>query len=187
MFNMLRRRLSGGILTGYMIEKEVAKGRIQISGFDKRLLNPNSYNLSIGDKVTVYDDIKTIDLKDPETYSKTNSFLMDDVDGMTLRPGVLYLVQTKEEIGSDYYEPIITGRSSIGRLGLSVHQEAGFADIGYHGHLTLQLKVTYPTIIYPGLVMCQVYFLAPYGKVKQLYRGKYKDSNTPYTKWNAKE
>ena len=169
----------GGILTGSMIVREVNAGRIQISEFQRANINPNSYNLAIGNELRMYTQPEVFDLRDPETYSDLNTIIIDEKEGFVLRPGNLYLASTRERVGSDYYEPIITGRSSIGRLGISIHQEAGFADIGYHGPLTLQIKVTYPTRIYPNLRMAQVYFLTPYGNVNMLYAGRYRDQSGP--------
>ena len=148
----LIERAGKGILTGDEIARQVAKGRIHISEFDPANLNPNSYNLHTGNTVTVYNIRDHIDLKDPDTFKDTTTFDLTS-DGFMMRPGNTYLIPTRESIGSPCYEPIFTGRSSIGRLGISVHQEAGFADIGYHGQLTMQFKVTYPTKIYPNLAL----------------------------------
>ena len=165
----------GGVLTGDMIANEVKSGRIRITEFDPESLNANSYNIRLGDRVTIYRQVKVIDLHDKSTYEKTESFDLDK-DGIVLRPGTVYLISTKERIGSDFYEPIITGRSSIGRLGIAIHREAGFGDIGYYGQWTMHLTVTYPTRIYPNDPIAQVYFLTPYGKIKELYHGKYQGS-----------
>lgn len=170
-FNRLTHK--GGVLTGHEINKQIREGRIYISDYDPNALNPNSYNLRCGDSVKVYRNITMIDLKDETTFSNTETFKIDPDEGFILRPGMLYLVPTKEMVKTDYYEPIITGRSSIGRLGIAVHQEAGFGDIGFGGVWTLQIKVTYPTKIYPNLPIAQVYFLTPHGKIDTLYKGKY--------------
>ena len=51
--------------------------------------------------------------------------------------------------------------------------------------LTLQLSVTYPTVIYPNLPICQVYFLTPVGRVTKLYRGKYAGATgSMASRWN---
>lgn len=168
----------GGILTGHEIDQQVRRGKIEISDYDPSRLNPNSYNVSVGDTAMIYSDVTRFDLDDPDTYSTTETIKIGK-DGITLRPGIVYLVPIKERIGSDFYEFIITGRSSFGRLGNSVHEEAGFGDIGYHGNLTMQIKVTYPTKIKPGQVIAQIYFLTPCGKITQLYHGKYQDSTGP--------
>lgn len=165
----------GAMLTGEMIQREYDAGRIMITEFKKENLNPNSYNITIGDQFSMYKDITHIDLKNKETYSETEVYKISD-EGVILRPGNLYLIPTKEIIMTEHYIPLITGRSSIGRLGIAVHQEAGFGDIGYSGIWTMQVKVTYPTKIYPHIQIGQVYFLTPHGPVGTLYTGKYQGS-----------
>lgn len=168
------KRTQGGILTGSEIHKQVKNGRIEISPYNEKNLNPNSYNIHTGYEITMYDDISILDMRLGGTMQPTIKTTIPD-SGYILRPGNLYLIPTLEVIGSDYYEPIITGRSSIGRLGVSLHQEAGFADIGYHGQLTMQIKVTYPTKIYPELSIGQIYFITPVGEIKK-YDGRYQNS-----------
>lgn len=174
MFDMLKAR---GMLTAHAIDQAVAKGDIYISEYDPKNLNPNSYNIKTGETVTVYQNIQAIDLKNPNTYKQTETFDIDELKGFTLRPGLVYLVPTHETIGALKYIPMITGRSSMGRLGISVHQEAGFGDIGYQGIWTMQLKVTYPTIIYPNMPIAQVYFFTPCGKISAMYNGRYQGSS----------
>ena len=172
-----------GILTGHEINRQVEIGRIKISPYSVTNINPNSYNISLSDKFLIYNFPKVIDLKDPSTYSDYHEVKIPE-DGIILRPGLVYLISTMERISTDYYEPIITGRSSIGRLGISVHQEAGFGDIGYDGTFTFHLKVTYPTKIYPHITIGQVYFLTPCGEITKLYNGKYNKSNSAVaSKW----
>lgn len=162
----------GGILTGKEIQRQVEKKYIVMDPFDESNLNPNSYNIRLGDTVTIYADIDVIDLKNPDTYDKVREYKIPD-DGMILRPGNLYLIRSKEIFGSNFYVPIITGRSSMGRLGIQMHHEAGFGDIGYFGPWTFQLKVSYPTRVYAGLKMAQVYFIVPQGDFSVRYNGHY--------------
>lgn len=177
----------GGFLTGAAIAEDVKEGLISIEPYDQANLNPNSYNLSIGDTMlecmgndylhNQYDENKLtymIDLKKEIKYQEVKI----PEDGIILKPGRLYLIATKEYIGSDYYIPMITGRSSLGRAGVSVHQEAGFGDIGYHGKWTLQVTVTLPTKIYPNMKMAQMYMVVPSGDTSIKYKGKYQNSNT---------
>lgn len=168
----------GGILTGEEIIYQVEHGNISISSFSKDQVNPNSYNVHSGDRVTVYDAPMVFDLKDPKSYEKTVTFGIDSLNGFVLRPGQLYLIPTQEVIGSKKYIPMITGRSSIGRLGITVHQEAGFGDIGFNGVWTMQVRVTYPTKIYPNQLIAQVYFLVPCGDTGIKYSGRYQNTMT---------
>lgn len=167
-------RFGGGILTGDEIHRQVDKGKITITPFDANSINPVSYNVRSGNTVTIYNVRDHFDTDDPSTYADTVTFDLTD-KGFMLRPGTLYLVPTLEVIGSDRFEPILTGRSSIGRLGVSIHQQAGFADVGYLGHLTMQFKVTYPTKIYPNRQYAQVYFQTVMGKIRP-YAGRYQHS-----------
>lgn len=175
-FDRFRRPEScGGILTGDEIGRQVELGNIVLENYNPKNLNPNSYNLYSGDTVTVYRDLGVIDLRKPATYEKTTTFKINE-DGFILRPGTLYLIPSGVYMESTKFEPLITGRSSIGRLGIAVHQEAGFGDIGFKGVWTLQIKVTYPTKIYPKMPIFQVYFLTPHGRITELYHGKYQGS-----------
>lgn len=99
-------------------------------------------------------------------------------EGMILEPNKLYLGCTKEIIGSDYYVPVITGRSSTGRLGLFVQITSDLVDIGFKGKLTLQFCATQPVKIYKGMKIGQVMFWKILGDVK-LYNGKYQNSKEP--------
>lgn len=188
MFKWLREKLmtwSGAMLTGAKIKEEISSGAIRVSEFDESKLNPNSYNISTGSYVKMYQDITIIDLKDPDTYKHVTEIKIPE-EGMVLRPGNLYLIPTREIIETDRYIPLITGRSSIGRLGITVHQEAGFGDIGYKGVWTLQVRVTYPTRIYPNLPIAQVYFLTPSGRAAVKYHGRYQGSMySVSSRWTA--
>lgn len=165
----------GGILTASAITKEIERGRIKIDQFDPACLGANSYDIHIGDTYGMYEIHRfAIDPQDQSTF-RLNTFTFPK-EGEAFYPGKLYLVSTKEKVGSDYFEPILTGRSSSGRLGISVHREAGFGDIGFYGNWTFQITVAYPTIIRAGMRLGQVYFISPCGEVDKLYSGKYKDS-----------
>ena len=45
------------ILTGKEIHNEVIAGNISIDPFDHNRLNPNSYNLTLGNELAVYRDL----------------------------------------------------------------------------------------------------------------------------------
>lgn len=94
-------------------------------------------------------------------------------EGFVLQPGVLYIGRTVERTRTDKYIPMINGRSSGGRLGISIHICAGFGDIGFDGTWTLEITCVEPVRIYPNSEIAQVCFFKPYGKVKDLYRGRY--------------
>lgn len=161
------------ILSGNKIRNEVENGRIVIEPFDSNMLNPNSYNYELGDYLKVYES----DILDSKIKNKTRIIKIPD-EGIVLMPNKLYLGYTKEVIGSDYFVPIITGRSSTGRLGLFVQITADLVDIGFKENLTIQFCATQPVRIYKGMKIGQVFFHRVYGDVT-LYSGKYQNSIGP--------
>ena len=96
---------------------------------------------------------------------------------------MLYLAQTMEYTETKKYIPCISGRSSIGRLGINVHITAGFGDIGFGGTWTLELFVINPIYVYPGMEIAQIYFFDPIQDYELgdyiLYNGKYQGQNVP--------
>lgn len=161
------------ILSGKKIIEEVNNGKIIISPFDINDINPNSYNYTLDDYIKVYENY----VLDAKQKMKTKIIKIPD-EGMVLEPNKLYLGCTKEIIGSDYYVPVITGRSSTGRLGLFVQITSDLVDIGFKGKLTLQLCATQPVKIYKGMKIGQVMFWKVLGNI-ELYNGKYQNSNEP--------
>lgn len=169
----------GAILTGAEIIKAVNSGDIEISDFSLDRVGPNSYDLYTGNKYRFYKrhESKPIDPMDPSTYVSVEKNIPSR--GMTIYPGELILVASSDRIHTDKYVPMITGRSSIGRLGLSIHQEAGFGDIGFDGCWTFQLTTIYPIRIYPKMRIAQLYFLTASGDTSILYNGRYNHADGP--------
>lgn len=155
------------ILTGSEILKNVKEQKIVIDPFKDEQLNPNSYNFTLGSKLLVYNNY-ILDAK------QNNEVREIDIPsgGLTLASGTVYLGCTQEIIGSDYFVPIIRGRSSIGRLGLFINITADLIDIGSIGRITLQLNAVQPVTIYPGMQIGQVTFWKPLGDIKK-YNGRY--------------
>ena len=161
------------ILSGLKIKEEVQKGNIVINPFNIDDINPNSYNYTLGDYVKVYENNEL----DSKRQEKVKIVPIPD-EGLVIEPGRVYLGFTKEIIGSDKYVPVITGRSSTGRLGLFVQITSDLVDIGFKGNLTLQLQATQRVKIYKNMKIGQVMFWKVYGDV-DLYKGKYQGSNGP--------
>ena len=161
------------ILSGTKIDEEVKNKRITIEPYDYKDINPNSYNYTLGSYVKVYKN-KELDSKIKE---ETQIIEIPD-EGLVIYPDKIYLGFTEEVIGSDYYVPIITGRSSTGRLGLFVQITSDLVDIGFKGNLTLQLHSTQPVRIYKGMKIGQIMFWKIFGDI-DLYKGKYQNSDGP--------
>lgn len=125
-------------------------------------------------KLGLYPNIESAVLP-PLDMHKENETIEFEIpeEGLVLQPGVLYIGRTVEKTWTDKYIPMINGRSSGGRLGISIHICAGFGDIGFDGTWTLEITCVEPVRIYPNSEIAQVCFFKPYGKVKDLYRGRY--------------
>jgi dCTP deaminase len=164
------------MLTGAQILAEVEAGRIRIDPFDADQINPNSYNLRIGNKLKVYTDFPL----DPRKDNPTKNLKIPE-DGRVIKPGRLYLGATIELTESKEFIPELDGRSSTARLGLSVHQTGGFGDLGFRGRWTLEVTTVHPIIVYPGLEVCQVRFVRPDGPIRHTYdqTGRYYDQMEP--------
>lgn len=142
-----------GILSGNRILEEIEKGNIKIDPFDISRMNPNSYNLRLSDELFTYDNA-FLDMR------KKNTGLITHIasDGKLLIPGKLYLARTMERTTTEKFVPMLEGRSSVGRLGLSIHVTAGFGDVGFDGYWTLELSVVQPVLVYPGIEIAQIYY-----------------------------
>lgn len=156
------------MLTGDEIIKEVENGNIIIKPFNKILANPNSYNMTLSDELLVYTD----DVLDCAKINNTKKIKIPK-NGLILAPGTLYIAKTNEITKTDKYVPQISGRSSIGRIGLTVHTCASLGTVGYEGSWSLGLTCVRPTKVYPGMELCQIYFFPIEGKINKKYIGKY--------------
>lgn len=162
------------ILIKPQIEKAIKTGDIEISPFDPKRLNPNSYNLRLADEIAWYKDKKrrvsiptsagiphkktiiddTLDMKEENELERAKI----PEDGFVLQPNRIYLARTIEYTKTKYHIPMLEGRSSVGRLGLFIHATAGFGDIGFEGYWTLELSCVQPIRIYAGIDICQIYY-----------------------------
>ena len=161
------------ILTGSEITRRVRLGQITIDPFDARQVNPNSYNYRLGRRVKCAPR-QTIDPADELRWSHVDI----PNSGMLLEPGQLYLGHTLERIGSSEFVTSLIGRSSVGRLGLFLQISADLGQLGAIHCWTLEMNVVQPLRLYPEMIIGQVSFWVPDGKVDP-YRGVYGESSLP--------
>ena len=159
------------ILSGLEIAKKVAAGKeIIITPFDAGRIGPNSYDLRLADRLLVYED----DVLDMRTAARTREIVIPE-EGFVLQPGKLYLGSTVEFTETHGYVPMLEGRSSLGRLGISIHVTAGFGDVGFRGNWTLEIHSLTKVRIYAGERICQIYYHKIEGDYVP-YQGKYQGS-----------
>ena len=159
------------ILTGTEIIKEMEKGNIVISDFDRKRLGPNGYNLRLANKLLVYTE-EVLDMKKP---NKTMEIEIPE-EGIILQPNKLYLGMTEEYTKTEQFVPVLEGRSSTGRLGLDVHICAGMGENFFEGNWTLEIRCIHPIKIYPGAEVCQIVYHTIQGDSDIKYTGKYQGS-----------
>lgn len=172
------------VLTGLEILEQIKVGSIEISDFDIKRLNPNSYNLRLHNELKIYDFdyIKQQTQNDPRNQGQaildmkmkhpTKNIIIPE-DGIILWPDVLYLGRTVERTKTVGFCPQIEGRSSIGRLGIDIHKTAGWGDDGFDNYWTLEIVVTHPVRVYPFVDFCQIIYMKTIGDASMKYKGKY--------------
>lgn len=169
------------ILTGKKIIEEVENNKIEISPFNIEQVTTNSYDLSLGSAVIRY----KCDVIDPKIETPYEEIMIPE-EGLVLEAGDFVLGHSNEVLGSDFYVPLIHGKSGTARMGLFVHVTADLIDIGSHGVSTLQLYATLPVRLYPNMLIAQVSFWVPFGEI-ELYNGKYQNSKGPMPSMTYKD
>lgn len=165
------QRESEMILTGPEIRRQCEQGSIIIKPWNPAYLNPNSYDLTLGDYLLIpCGDV--LDVRRPMICRK----VVIPPTGYKLQPGEFYLGFTNEWTESHGYVPEIQGKSTTGRYGIQVHATAGFGDDGFMGRWTLEISLVHnkPVVVYPGMRICQVLFSTKVGE-RMPYKGRYQN------------
>jgi dCTP deaminase len=155
------------IYTDFDIKEAITFQEISINPFTPENLGSNSYDLTLFPQLLIYDNL-ILDSKKP---NPTKSISIPET-GYILQPNQLYLAKTNETTQSNKAVPIITGKSSLARLGIAIHQTAGFGDIGWKGTWTLEISTILPVIIYPNIKIAQIYFIKSNGSCTTPYNQK---------------
>ena len=154
------------ILSDKDIKRLLDEGHISIDPLDdyEKQIQPSSVDLRIGDEFKVFRVIRTpyIDPKDDEEVaSYMESFKVPDGEAFIIHPNEFALATTKECVKlPDDIVARVEGRSSMGRLGVTMHVTAGYIDPGFEGKITLEISNigAMPVALYPGQRVCQVVF-----------------------------
>ena len=162
------------VLSDHSIREEIAAGRIRLDPFDDALVQPCSVDVRVGDSFRVFRNARYpyIDVK-REMEDLTELVRVGPDEAFILHPGEFVLGVVAERVAlPDDLVATLDGKSSLGRLGLVVHQTAGVIDAGFDGHITLELAnvANLPITVYPGMRIAQLSFMTlttpadqPYG------------------------
>jgi len=155
------------ILSDRLIRAAMTRGEIIIEPFDEKALGTNSYDVHLGATLMTY-------ARTPQGIDcKTENRIMRhkiDLGGFVLHPNTLYLGSTVEYTETHKHVPFLDGKSSIGRLGITIHCTAGRGDVGFCNHWTLEIHVIEPVRVYAGMPIGQLIYFetgdvdVPYGK-----------------------
>lgn len=162
------------ILSDSKILEQIESSDIVIQPFDRACLGSNSYDVHLGHVLLRYPDYPDSVLDCKQQYTINRDMIQIDIpdDGYILEPNTLYLGVTKEYTETHNAVPFIEGKSSIGRLGISVHCTAGRGDAGFCNYWTLEITVVQPVRVYAGMPIAQLIYFALNGKVSTPYHAK---------------
>jgi dCTP deaminase len=148
------------ILVDWQILDRIARGSINIDPYDPRLVQPNSLDIRLGNHFVWY--IGSSEVIDPYNKDSVSSGIEEvHADSFILNPGQFVLAETLECIGlPDNVVATIEGKSSIARLGITLHQTGGWIDAGFRGTITLEMANvnSRPVKVYAGMPVGQLVF-----------------------------
>lgn len=113
----------------YLSDRDILEGLqkndIRITDFNEKRLQPASYDIRLGNKFLI---VKSHSIANIDPINKIvpeyEEVVVTTNEGFILRPGVTVLGMSVEEFGSDIYLTHLSGKSSLARLGLVVHNTA---------------------------------------------------------------
>jgi len=163
---------------------------LDISPFDPQRLQPASVDLLLAQYVRTMNipDAGEIDVADvPEGHTALAEI---GEDGWLMKPGDFLLGSTVERVTlPGGLAASVEGKSSLGRLGLTVHVTAGFIDPGFSGQITLEianlsgLPIRLRRLM-PIAQLCLIPMSAvparPYGHAGNHYQGQHGPTESRY-------
>jgi len=155
------------ILSDREILAAIEAGEIVIEPYDRKCLGTNSYDVHLGSTLATYDDA----VLDAKKHNKITSHEIP-VEGLVLYPNRLYLGVTQEYTETHATVPFLEGKSSVGRLGIDIHATAGKGDVGFCNHWTLEISVSMPVRVYPGMPIGQLIYFMVSGDIENYYNKK---------------
>ncbi|MFH0970526.1 MAG: dCTP deaminase [Candidatus Diapherotrites archaeon] len=148
-------------------------------------LGPSSLDLRLGPEILLFDNhtVRVIDLSEQHT-PRMRRIQIDIQEGFVLHPGEFVLGTTVEAVNiPTNLVGRIGGRSSLGRLGLTIQTDSGIIDPGFEGQINLQIHNVgrQPLLLRPYQRICQLSFMrmskpaeTPYSKKKDTkYHGQF--------------
>lgn len=143
------------------IKTGIDNGDITISDFDITRLQPASYDIRLGSKFLIVKPFSIANI-DPtkKILPEYEEITVNEETGLILRPGMTVLGTSIEKFWSEKYLIHLSGKSSLARLGLIVHNTAGLINPGHYLNITFELANmnSIPIILRPGMEIAQLLF-----------------------------
>lgn len=166
------------ILSDVDILEELERGNIKISDFDRSRLGTNSYDVKLGHYFyyVVWDKDGPL-YKGPVHRHRGESILLPS--------GVTVLAITSDVIGtSGNVVASLRGRSTTRRMGITICDDAGLGDIGYHNHWTMELtshisRYSFTPQLAVGERVGQIVFYYTKSLPTRQYSGQYNTNDWP--------
>lgn len=164
------------------IRSAIEKWDITLSNFEEKRLQAASYDILLGNKFMVLDTHSTPFI-DPvkKILPKYNEVILSEGETFILHPGVSILWTSVDYFGSEKYLIELSGKSSLARIGLIVHNTAGLINPGHYLNITLELcnLNSVPIVLHPNMEIAQLLF-APISSIpEKMYHqnGRYAKDN----------
>ena len=167
--------------------RKLVKEQSIIEPFNEEKLQSESYDVTIGEKITVMKkEIHCIDLLNQSSIDTIYDEINLDKSGYVISPKEYLLISLKEKITvPEGITAHIRNKTRFVRLGLLIADQ--HCNSTYSGHLRLGVfnATDYPIKIYPGLSIAQIVFETLDGKPteEKLYSNK---TNARYQNENGK-
>jgi len=168
------------------IKRAVKDGSIVIKPFTLARLQPVSYDVTLGNEFEVTNRHVTTTI-DPSNriYPQTRTIKVKDGEAFILHPGESVLGKQREFIGvNEEHLILLSGKSSLARAGLVVHNTAMLFNPGHYFYPTFELVNTnnVPLILRPGMEIAQLLFAQLSSPARRSYKktGRYDAKNSKH-------
>lgn len=159
------------------IDRLVRRGSIGVDPYDDDLLNPCSLDVRLSRHFRIpRQSIHHIDMAEvPVGHTE-----LVESPTLIIKPGEFLLGSTYEIVTMpDDITARLEGKSSVGRVGLSIHITAGWVDCGFDGAVTLEIKNEAPwaLTLHEGMRIAQLAFFEMHSPAAKPYgqTGRYLD------------
>lgn len=164
------------ILSDTDVLAELERGNIKISDFDRSRLGTNSYDVTLGKYFYAVRWQTDFPIYRGPIVRRVG-------DRVSIPRGGTLLAMTSDIIGTfGNVVASLRGRSSTRRTGITICDDAGLGDIGYHNHWTMELT-SHVAVGVPSLAVGdrigQVVFYYTKSLPTRQYSGQYNENDWP--------